>query len=339
MRQDAVDEGEVDARVQNPMNRLDWLRSGLIASACVFLGFLARLAVDVFIHGLAPFATFYPAVIAAGLLGGVRAGVIGVIIATPLVVWASGALYPIATTAVWIIMASVVAAAGGAVRDLSLRLRAERDELTRTQARLELALREQVHRAKNTLAVLTALANQTAHGASSVEDFRDRLTERIRALSAAYGLLSAQEHDAPLDLAEIVETALSPFRAARADRVVVKPGPPARLAPSIGIPLTLCLNELATNAVKYGALSGSSGGRVECDWIERTPGRFELRWRECDGPAVAPPASPGFGMRMIQAASREMPGGSVDLRFPPSGVACDFTFDAFAAHGPRPPPK
>jgi len=307
---------------------LSWLFSGLIAAACIGAGFLCRLALDVFIHGQVPFVTFYPAVVAAGLIGGSRAGVIAVLLATPLAVWGFGSQYPVATTLIWCVMASIIGVAGGMVRDLSRRLGAERDELARTQARLQLVLREQVHRAKNTLAVLTALANQSAQGAISVVDFRDRLAERIRALSAAYGMLSAQEHDAPLQLALIIDTALDPFRAAYPNRLVISAGPSVQLAPSMGIPLTLCLNELATNAIKYGALSATSSGWVECDWVETGPGIFLLRWRERGGPAVAAPTAAGFGTRMIEASMQGMPGASVVLRFAPGGVECDLAFES-----------
>lgn len=307
---------------------MNWLSSSLIAAGCVAAGFLARLGLDLLIHGQVPFVTFYPAVIAAGLFGGVRAGVIAVLLSTPVAVWAFGAQYPIATTIIWCVMASIVAVAGGSVRDLTARLRAERDELARTQAKLELVLKEQVHRAKNTLSVLTALANQSAQGANSIEDFRERLTARIRALSAAYGMLSAQEHNVPLDLARVVETALGPFRTAHEGRLVIQPGPQVLLAPSSGIPLTLCLNELATNAVKYGALIDEGEGRVECDWLEASPGMFQLRWREIDGPRVPPPLSKGFGSRMIEQALRGMPGGKVELRYLPAGVECDLTFES-----------
>jgi two-component sensor histidine kinase len=308
---------------------LSWLRSGLIAVACVAVGALARMGLDLVIHGQVPFATFYPAVIAAGLIAGVRAGVIAVILATPLAVFAFDAQYPIATTVVWCLMASVVAVGAGTARDLGAKVKAERDELARTQAKLELVVREQVHRAKNTLAVLTALANQSAQGASSVEDFRDKLVDRIRALSAAYGMLSAQETDAPLPLAEIVETALGPFRTAHAERLAIIGGPEALLAPSAGIPLTLCLNELATNAVKYGALGPDGRGRVECAWAGTAAGAFVLRWREIDGPTVIPPLATGLGKRMIETALRGMPGGKAELRFLPAGVECDLSFEGF----------
>jgi two-component sensor histidine kinase len=98
-----------------------------------------------------------------------------------------------------------------------------------------------------------------------------------------------------------------------------------KLAPSAAIPLSLCLHELATNAVKYGALS-VEGGRVLCDWAERSPGIFVLRWTEEGGPAVAKPRSSGFGARLISAALNGVPGGSAMLKFEPEGVRCELGF-------------
>ena len=102
-------------------------------------------------------------------------------------------------------------------------------------------------------------------------------------------------------------------------------GRPVLLAPSAAIPLSLCLHELATNAVKYGALSASDG-KVECDWIERSPGVFTLRWTENGGPAVSQPRSSGFGTRLISAALNGVPGGAALLKFEPGGVRCELAF-------------
>jgi two-component sensor histidine kinase len=330
--------GESPGLRPGPGRHFGWLRSSAIAIACVAIGYLARLGIDALIHGQVPFVTFYPAVVAAGLIGGVRSGVIAVIVATPLAIFAFDVQYPVATTLIWCTMSSIVAIAVGSVRELTHKLKAERDELERTRAKLELVVREQVHRARNTLSVLTALAGQSAQGATTVEEYRDRLIERVRALSAAYAMLSAKQQDAPLDLAEIIETALGPFRASYGGRLLISGGPSAHLAPSVGIPLTLCLNELATNAVKYGALGEGKPGSVACDWSETSPGHFLLRWRERDGPEVATPTRTGFGSRMIEAALRGVPGGKAELRFAPNGVECDLAFEGFREAAPPTPP-
>lgn len=304
-----------------------WLRALLVAAPWIIAGYLARLLIDALIQGQVPFVTFYPAVMGASLMAGFRAGLLVVIFSTPLAVAAFGVQYPIATTAVWLVLASVVAAGCGLAHELRARLRVERDELERTRQKLELVIREQAHRAKNTFAILSALAQQSAHGATNVEDFRDRLTERVRALSSAYSLMSSTEPDSPVLLDRLVALALAPFTESFGRRLSISEGPVVRFAPSAAIPLALCLHELATNAVKYGALSNADG-QVTCDWFERAPGAYTLRWRESGGPKVENPRSTGFGTRMISAALNGVPGGGAVLKFDPGGVCCELAFNS-----------
>lgn len=263
---------------------------------------------------------------AASLIAGFRAGFIVVVLSTPLAVLAFGVQYPYATTIVWLVLASVVAAGCGVAHELRARLRVERDELAQTKQKLELVIREQAHRARNTFAILNALAQQSAQGATNVEEFRDRLTERVRALSSAYSLMSSSEPDAPVLLERLVALALAPFTASFGGRLKISGGPTVQFAPSAAIPLALCLHELATNAVKYGALSKESG-QVECDWIERAPGAYTLRWVEAGGPRVDKPRAAGFGVRMIGAALNGVPGGAAVLKFEVEGVRCELAFN------------
>ena len=305
--------------------QVSWLRAALVAAPCILAGYLLRLLIDQFIHGQVPFVTFYPAVIAASLIAGFRGGALAVLASTPLAVLAFSGQYPIATTIVWLLLASVVAAGCGLAHELRARLVVERNELERTRQKLELVVQEQAHRAKNTFAILNALAVQSAQGAGNVEEFRDRLIERVRALSAAYSLMSSADPDAPIGLDQLVQLALAPFSTTYPQRLKVIGGLPVQLAPSAAIPLSLCLHELATNAVKYGALSASDG-KVECDWIERSPGVFTLRWTENGGPAVSQPRASGFGTRLISAALNGVPGGAALLKFEPGGVRCELAF-------------
>lgn len=303
-----------------------WAKALLVAVPCVVAGYLARLLIDSLIADQVPFVTFYPAVMAASLIAGFRAGALVVVLSTPLAVLAFGGQYPYATSVIWLILASVVAAGCGLAHELRTRVRVERDELAQTKQKLELVIREQSHRARNTFAILSALAQQSAHGATNVEDFRDRLTERVRALSSAYSLMSSSEPDAPVVLDRLVALALAPFSESFGARLKITGGPTIQFAPSAAIPLALCLHELATNAVKYGALS-NAGGQVECDWFERAPNAYTLRWAETGGPAVEKPRASGFGTRMIGAALNGVPGGAAILKFDPEGVRCELAFN------------
>ena len=85
--------------------------------------------------------------------------------------------------------------------------------------------------------------------------------------------------------------------------------------------LALALHELATNALKYGALS-VDGGLVAFDWSveERT---LVLRWRESGGPPVAPPSRRGFGVRLIEDGVTREVGGRAAIDYRPDGLVCE----------------
>lgn len=301
-----------------------WIFAIFVAAASLLAGYLLRLAIDGLIKDQVPFVTFYPAVMAAALIAGIRSGILAVIFATPLASTAFGT-YPIAATVIWLVLASVVAIGCGLAHELRIRLRKERDALEQTREKLQLVIGEQTHRAKNTFAILNALAQQSAQGASNIEDFRDRLIARIQALSSAYNLMSAVEGDNPVDVLQLAGSVLAPFRDTYAERLDVSGGSGAFLAPSAAIPIALCLHELATNAVKYGALS-STEGKVTVSWSEASPDIVVLKWVESGGPPVERPRGSGFGSRLIGAALNGVPGGSATLKFHADGVTCDLAF-------------
>lgn len=120
----------------------------------------------------------------------------------------------------------------------------------------------------------------------------------------------------------LVEQTLKPY--AGEGRVIAEPGPAVGLTRRQIVPIGLILHELATNAVKYGALSAPDG-RVQIAWtISRgSAAQLHFRWREHDGPPVEPPTSAGFGTRLIEyVASREL-AGRVELNYLPSGLAVE----------------
>jgi two-component sensor histidine kinase len=105
-------------------------------------------------------------------------------------------------------------------------------------------------------------------------------------------------------------------------------GPNIRLAPRKALALVLALHELATNAVKYGALSNDEG-RVILNWNiveDAEADRLMLRWEELGGPTVTPPTRRGFGTRMIERALAAEFGGSAEIDYRPRGVV--FTVEA-----------
>ena len=197
-------------------------------------------------------------------------------------------------------------------------------ERRRTEHERELRFGELRHRVKNLLAMVRALARRTGAEGRSGEQYRDAFLGRLEAFAVAHELAFAAEGGA--DLAMLVGRTLEPYAGERA-AVEVAAGPAVTLAAAKVQALALVLHELATNAVKHGALS-TPEGRVGVGWaVEETDGvrRLRLRWRERGGPRVAPPASHGFGTLLIErAAAREL-GGPAELTFAPEGLGAGIT--------------
>ncbi len=189
----------------------------------------------------------------------------------------------------------------------------ERKEAERLQRVL---MGELKHRVKNVLATVQAIARQTFG-----EDQGDALTtftNRLRSLSKAHDLLTRENWEGA-DLSSVVRDVLAAYEAGRFG----VEGPRLLLPPRSVVAISLALHELATNAAKYGALLTPSG-LVSITWgpSNSQPGRFELRWQERFGPRVAPPASKGFGSRLIEDALAIELDGEVRLSYEPEGVTC-----------------
>jgi PAS domain S-box-containing protein len=204
-------------------------------------------------------------------------------------------------------------------RDISERKHAEQ--------RQRLLVNELNHRVKNSLAVVQAIARQTLRDGRDVRDAREALTARLVALAGAHDVLT-QEKLSGADLEEVIERAVL-AQLDRPERVALA-GPHVRAPPTAALSLSLALHELATNALKYGALS-TAEGRVELMWqLVEGAGRrrLRLRWSEHGGPPVRPPARKGFGSRLIEKALAADIGGTVRLAFEPAGVVCDIDMEA-----------
>jgi PAS domain S-box-containing protein len=191
-------------------------------------------------------------------------------------------------------------------------------ERKRAHERQNLLLHEIKHRIKNSLATVQAIVNQTLPGISPEE--RDELEGRLQALARAHDLLTL-EHWGEASVPDIVEHALAPFQTVHQKRFLVE-GPNATLDARKAVLLGLALHELATNAVKYGALSNHAGC-VRLNWNvegETDDSRLTLLWQESGGPPVIPPTRKGFGSVMIdRAISSEL--GTSRWEFDPGGVA------------------
>lgn len=194
----------------------------------------------------------------------------------------------------------------------------------REKERLRLLLEELNHRTQNTLATVLAIARQTLRGMAD-EEVVDALEGRILALSKTHSLLGRESWDR-VSLCKILDLVLQPFglHESRVSRFSVQ-GEDVRLQPKSALTLTMVFHELASNAVKHGALSNDAG-RIDISWkVEPSPqgDQLRLRWQESGGPPVAPPTHKGFGSRLIQRDLAQDLGGQVYLDYEPTGVVCE----------------
>jgi PAS domain S-box-containing protein len=188
-------------------------------------------------------------------------------------------------------------------------------ERRQAENRQRLLVNELNHRVKNTLAIIQGIARQSFRGTDVPKDKRDAFEGRLAALSAAHNLLTRESWEAA-SIAQVIADALAPHGTNR----VRSAGPELRLPPKTAVSLALAMHELGTNAAKYGALS-VPGGRVRVVWTAEGD-RLNLVWEEKGGPPVAPPASRGFGTRMIERALAAEFGGEARILFELDGVVC-----------------
>ena len=199
-------------------------------------------------------------------------------------------------------------------------------DVRHAQEHQSLLINELNHRVKNTLATVQSVAMQTLRHADTMEQARDDFEARLIALSRAHDVLTRDNWEGA-NLREIVGQAVEPYRRKEEARFAIE-GKPIRLPPRMALAIAMALQELATNAVKYGALSNETG-RVEIAWGVNHAGegpRLHLRWSEIGGPPVRRPRRRGFGSRLIERSLARDLDGHVALDFLPAGLVC--TVDA-----------
>lgn len=198
-----------------------------------------------------------------------------------------------------------------------------RDITERKQAeqRQQLLVGEVKHRIKNLLATVQAIARQTLKGAPAEE--RDAFIARLMALANAQDLLTLERWNRAA-VHEVVNRALRPFEAKHNARFLAKGPEDVWVDAQRASLLTMALHELATNAVKYGALSNGYG-IVSLTWEAKgavdEAQSVRLTWRELGGPLVVPPERKGFGSFLIERALQGG-GGNAKLDFNPNGLIC-----------------
>lgn len=200
------------------------------------------------------------------------------------------------------------------------------------QADLKLLIDELNHRVKNTLSTVQAIVSQALRNSSDLAVIAEAVESRLSSLSRSHDLLTRESwHSA--GLGDIVTAALDPFEVAdvRVERFVVA-GENIRFSPKAALALSIAIHELATNAVKYGALSNKTGF-VRMTWniapaetdSER---RVVIRWQEVGGPPVTAPVRKGFGSGVLERGLAYELAGTVRLDYPRDGVVCTIDIPA-----------
>lgn len=198
-----------------------------------------------------------------------------------------------------------------------LRQRQVRDSIEREkELRLELN-----HRVKNLLASVTSIFQMTKRGAATVEELSGNFTGRLQALSNVHAALFEAGGD-EVSLSAVVQLTVSPYSSGGVNRITVD-GPDILVSRDAGTTIALCLHELITNAIKYGALSHPDG-TVDLVWAITQAGDPDLSisWIEAGGPAVQVPTRQGYGTRYIRTALGSLFGTAADITFAPEGFQC-----------------
>ena len=210
---------------------------------------------------------------------------------------------------------SPVVASDGTVTAISVALHdiSERKEWDKRQ---RLMNRELAHRVKNSFAILQAILRSTVRASPDPQQFAKAFSGRLHSMAAAHDVLTENDWRGA-ELGALVRHQLSYFVAGQ--RILVTGGI-VNLPAEQAAPLSLILNELATNAVKYGALS-TPLGRIDIGWRittdEQARAVIELTWVESGGPLIHAPGPRGFGSTLIE---RSLAGADVSMQYPPEGL-------------------
>lgn len=190
-------------------------------------------------------------------------------------------------------------------------------DFKKAEEREALLRQEMAHRLKNSLALVQAIAAQTLRDGIDIAKGRDAFLARLSTMSAAQDILSQAAWE-PARLGAIVAAIVAQNQPERFRAL----GPEVELSSKCTLAMALALHELATNAVKYGALSNDTGS-VDVTWsVDGDPDarQFCFRWQESGGPAVAEPLQKGFGTRMIERALAGYFSGRVRIEYRPEGL-------------------
>lgn len=214
------------------------------------------------------------------------------------------------------------------------------DDLRRLQSEQKVLVSELQHRSRNLIAVVHSICVQTLQSAATLDDFRDRFEDRLAALARVQGLLSTPDHG-PIALEQLVRMEVDALAGERGGSQVTVEGPNILVRHATAQTLALAIHELATNALKYGALSAPTG-RLSVTWREHVEDGepwLRLEWRE-QGLLPSRAAATdrrGYGRELIEHAVPRQLGARSEMRFGSDVMDCilDFPLKRISPHAPR----
>lgn len=276
--------------------------------------------------GVPPFEIYFPLAALASTIGGLGGGVACLLFASLSVAFLQGGASPLAFALFWL-GGGGVAALASALAEKLRNLAANEASAAEAHQQLKTLVGELAHRNRNSLFVLMAIVSQSTARATSTREAEAIINGRLQALVRAQEALIQTDGTTAI-LRSIVEGALTPFELGRFE---IDDGGIFPLNSEVAVGLSLLFHELATNALKYGALS-SAAGRVVIRW-RLADGRAALTWKELGGPQVDAPSRRGFGSRLIETALAPQ-GGKVERRFEADGLFCEFRIPPKGAAAP-----
>jgi len=191
------------------------------------------------------------------------------------------------------------------------------EAMAKAEAHQRTLIEELNHRVKNMLTVVNAMARQTAATSGNLDDFTERFVRRIDALGRTHSLLS-REQWGTVQLCDVAGESLEPYLLEDRNRVLLE-GPSVPLDPKTALALGIVFHELATNAIKHGALSNRDGN-IAMSWSFKDSENIALEWQERGGPDVTPPSRGGFGSRLIRLEMTHELSGQVELLYETRGL-------------------
>jgi two-component sensor histidine kinase len=213
------------------------------------------------------------------------------------------------------------------LRDSVEALRQSEEQYRKIAENQKFLAAELSHRVKNTLATVKAIVSQTRLYSGTLEEFDRAIEGRLRMLGQAHSILSAGEwQGAPLD--DVFRGVLAPYPQLASGSIRLR-GPAVMLPAQRVLALSMLIHELATNALKHGALRARSG-TIDVNWTVQD-GRVAIRWNEDGGPPVTPPARYGFGTSLIERLVSFELFGESKMSWDGDGLCCDIEFPISAA--------